>query len=142
MKHFLLAGLLLASCSKSGPPDLQIADPWARETVAGQTSTAAYMKISNRGSGDDRLVGVAAAAPAKAMLHATESSDGVSRMREMGSGLAIPAGTSVELKPGGSHIMITGLAAPLAEGSTLDLRLKFEKSGERAVAVQVASAVR
>lgn len=142
MKHFLLAAFLLASCSKSGPPDLQIADAWARETVAGQTSTTAYMTISNHGRGDDRLVGVAAPEPAKAMLHATETSGGVSRMREMGSGLAIPAGTSVELKPGGSHIMITGLAAPLPEGSTLDLRLQFEKSGEHAVAVQVASAVR
>ena len=142
MKRILWAALLLASCSNSGTPDLQIADTWARETVAGQTSTAAYMTIRNAGSGDDRLTGVALSPPAKATLHASDSSGGVSRMRETESGLAIPARTSVELKPGGSHIMITGLTAPLPEGAQLDLRLKFEKSGERHVVVPIAAAVR
>ena len=142
MKHILWAALLIASCSKAGDPDIQIADAWARETVAGQTSTAAYMTIRNDGSGDDRFVGVTAPAPANAMLHASESSGGISRMREMSSGLAIPAKTSVELKPGGSHVMITGLAAPLPEGAKLDLRLNFEKSGERQVVVPVTAAVR
>ena len=142
MKHLLGAALLLASCSKAGDPDIQIADAWARETVAGQTSTAAYMTIRNAGSGDDRLIAVTAPAPANAMLHASESSGGISRMREMGSGLAIPAKSSVELKPGGSHVMITGLAAALPEGAQLDLRLNFEKSGERRVAVPVSTAVR
>ena len=140
MKHILWAALLLASCSKAGDPDIQIADAWARVTVSAET--AAYMTIRNAGSGDDRLVGVTAPAPAKAMLHASESVGGISRMRKMGSGLAIPAGTSVELKPGGSHIMITGLAAPLPKGAQLDLRLKFERSGERQLVVPVASAVR
>ena len=142
MKRILWAALLLTSCSKAGDPDIQIADAWARETVAGQTFAAAYMTIRNGGSGDDRLVGVAVPAPAKAMLHASESSGGVSRMRAMTSGLAIPARTSVELKPGGSHVMITGLSAPLPEGATLNLRLKFEKSGVRRVVVPVAAAVR
>ena len=143
MKHILWAALLLlASCSEAGDPDIQIADAWARETVAGQTSTAAYMTIRNGGAGDDHLVGVTAPAPAKAMLHASESSGGVSRMRAMTSGLAIPAKTSVELKPGGAHVMISGLAAQLPEGAKLDLRLNFEKSGERPVIVPVASAAR
>ena len=142
MKHILCAALLLASCNKAGDADIQIADAWARETVAGQTSTATYMTIRNAAAGDDRLVRVTAPAPAKAMLHASESSGGISRMREMSSGLTIPAKTSVELKPGGSHVMITGLAAPLPEGAQLDLRLKFEKSGEHRVVVPVASAVR
>ena len=142
MKRILWAALLLASCSDGGAPDLQIADAWARETVAEQPSTAAYMTIRNRGSEDDRLVGIVIPAPANAMLHASETSGGVLRMREMGSGLAIPAGTSVELKPGGSHIMITGLDAPLREGSSLDLRLKFEKSGESAVVIPVSKALR
>ena len=139
MKRILLAALLLASCSKSGTPDLQISDAWARETVAGQTATAAYMTIDNRGAGDDRLVGVGVAAPAKAMLHASESSGGVSRMREMGAGLALPAGTAVQLKPGGTHVMITGLGAPLSAGAVMKLRLQFEKSDARDVDVPVGA---
>lgn len=139
MKRILLAALLLASCSKSGTPDLQISDAWARETVAGQTGTAAYMTIDNRGAGDDRLVSVEATAPAKAMLHASESSDGISRMREMGSGLAVPAGTAVQLKPGGTHVMVTGLGGPLRAGAVMKLRLQFEKSGPRDVDVTVGA---
>ena len=139
MKRILLAALLLASCGKSGTPDLQVSDAWARETVAGQTATAAYMTIHNRGEGDDRLVSVEAAAPAKAMLHASESSDGVSRMREMGAGLALPAGATVQLKSGGTHVMITGLGAPLRPSDVMKLRLQFEKSGPRDVDVAVGA---
>lgn len=139
MKRILLAALLLASCSKSGTPDVQISDAWARETVAGQTATAAYMTIHNRGAGDDRLISVEAAAPAKAMLHASDSSDGVSRMREMGAGLAVPAGAAVQLKPGGTHVMITGLGAPLRASDVIKLRLQFEKSGARDVPVPVGA---
>jgi copper(I)-binding protein len=139
VKRILVAALLLASCTKIGTPDLQISDAWARETVAGQTATAAYMSIDNRGAGDDRLVGVEAAAPARAMLHSSESSGGVSRMREMSAGLALPAGTAVQLKPGGTHVMITGLDAPLGKSEVVKLRLLFEKSGARDVDVPVGA---
>ena len=139
MKRILLAALLLASCSKSGTPDIQISDAWARETVTGQTATAAYMTIDNRGAGDDRLIGVEATAPARAMLHVSESSGGISRMREMGAGLALPAGTAVQLKPAGTHVMITGLSGPLREGDVMMLRLRFEKSGPRDVDVHVGA---
>ena len=140
VKRLLLATLFLASCGQSGSPDLRIADAWARETVAGQASTAAYLTISNQGAADDRLVSIVAPEPTKAAVHATDSAGGISRMRELGSGLAVPAGATVELKPGGTHVMITGLGAPLSRGEILKLRLSFEKSGEKAVDVTVAPA--
>jgi copper(I)-binding protein len=140
VRRLLLATLFLASCGQSGSPDLRIADAWARETVAGQASTAAYLTISNQGTADDRLVSIVAPEPTKAAIHSTESSNGISRMRELGSGLAVPAGTSVELEPGGTHVMITQLGAPLRRGEILKLRLRFEKSGEKPVDVTVASA--
>lgn len=141
MKRALIpALLLLASCSKAGPPDVRISDGWARETVSGQTSTAAYMVLKNEGAGDDRLVSVSAPAPAMAMLHSSESSDAVARMRPMESGLAVPSGATIELKPGGTHVMVTGLRAPLNVGDTLKLTLRFEKSGERPVDVHVTPA--
>ena len=140
MKRILFAALLLASCSKSGPADIRITDAWARETVSGQTSTAAYMVLTNRGADDDRLVSVSAKAPAMAMLHSSESSNAVSRMRPMASGLSIPAGAKIELKPGGTHVMVTGLRAPLNVGDTVKLTLRFEKSGDRPVDVRVTPA--
>ena len=140
MKQYLLAALLLASCGKSGPPEIKVSDAWARETVAGQSATAAYMTIANDGAGDDRLVSVAAPAPAMAMLHSSENSGGIARMREMGTGVAIPAGGRIELKPGGSHVMVTGLGAPLKAGQSLKLTLRFEKSGDRPIDVRATSA--
>ena len=141
MKPLIIAGLmLLASCSKSGPPDLQISDAWARETVAGQSGTAAYLTLRNVGRGDDRLIDVAASPPLTASIHSTTTSNGVSSMRPLPSGLAIPAGSTVELKPGGTHVMLMGLQAPLRSGETLKLTLRFEESGERPVEVRVASA--
>lgn len=140
MKRLALGLLLLASCSRGSDPDIQISNSWARETVAGQTMTAAYVSLANRGEGDDRLVGVSAPPPLTASVHATETSNGVSRMRPLQSGLAIPAGTTVELKPGGTHIMLMGLQAPLRAGDAVSLTLRFDKSGERPVEVRVAPA--
>lgn len=140
MKHLLLAALLLTSCSKGGAPDIQISNAWGRATVAGQTATAAYMTVVNKGSGDDRLVNVKADSPAMAMLHSSESSDGVARMRAMDSGVAVPAGATIEFKPGGSHVMITGLSGPLHAGQKLKLNLQFEKSGARPFEVPIIPA--
>lgn len=140
MKRILLAALLLASCSKGGTPDIHISDAWARETVAGQTMAAAYMTIANKGAGDDRLVTVTAPSPTMAMLHSSASSGGVARMREMQAGVAIPAGGTIELKPGGSHAMVMGIGEPLKPGQSLKLTLRFEKSGDRPVDVRVTPA--
>jgi copper(I)-binding protein len=115
-------------------------DAWARETVADQSGTAAYATIANRGSGDDRLLSVSAVPPSAASLHETSTQGGISSMRPLENGLEIPAGSSVELKPGGAHVMISGLTGPLQEGDGLKLTLRFERSGDRAVDFRVASA--
>jgi copper(I)-binding protein len=142
VKTLLTASLLLlASCERNGSPDIQISDAWARETVAGQSGTAAYMTIANRGSSDDRVVGVSALPPVTASLHETSTSGGVSSMRPLEGGLEIPAGGTVVLKPGGAHVMISGLAAPLRRGETLKLTLRFERSGYKFVDFRVASAL-
>lgn len=141
MKALLIASLLLlASCGGGGTPDVQISDAWARETVAGQIGTAAYATIANRGSGDDRLLGVSAAPPITASLHETSTEGGVSSMRPLENGVAVPAGAAVVLKPGGAHVMISGLTAPLRDGDSLKLTLRFERSGDKVVDFKVAPA--
>lgn len=132
----LLASLLLAACSR-GAPDIAVSDVWARETRSGET--AAYVTIVNRGSVSDRLVAVAAPAPASASLHETRYEKGIARMRPV-DGVAIPAGASVALEPAGAHVMIVGLAGPLAAGESLPLTLRFERSGERRVTAEVRPA--
>lgn len=132
-----IAALLLASCSaESPPPAISIDSAWARTTAPGQTSTAVYLTIANSG-GSDRLVAVSSPA-GQASLHSTSMEGGVMRMRHLDA-LDIPAESSVELKPGATHVMIIGLGEALEEGRQLPLDLQFERSGERAVAAAVRS---
>ena len=98
------------------------------------------MTIVNRGDGDDRLVDVESGAAAEAMLHSSSSADGVARMRPIEGGLEIPARARVELKPGGTHIMLEGLNRSLRAGQTVDVELRFARSVRRPVAVRVVPA--
>jgi len=135
-----LLALLLAACgpAQGGAPDIELADAWARATAPGKSASAAYLTISNRGTADDALIGVTSSA-GSAQVHSTSMDGGIMRMREV-KRLAIPAGESVKLEPGGTHIMLARLSGPLAGGAKVELRLRFEKSGERTVAAAVRDA--
>ncbi|MFM2448447.1 MAG: hypothetical protein RIS44_897 [Pseudomonadota bacterium] len=114
---------------------IDIGHPWARPTAAGQKAGGGYLKLTNAG-GADRLVSVSSDVSDSVELH-TMSMDGtVMRMRQV-DGIDLPAGQTVELKPGGFHIMFIGLKAPLKEGSKFPVKLKFEKAGEVVVDVKV-----
>ncbi|HEY0630027.1 MAG TPA: copper chaperone PCu(A)C [Sphingomicrobium sp.] len=140
MKRALLASglFLLASCGQNGNPDIQPGNAWARPT-RGDSPAAVYVAINNKGSADDRLVGVFTDHAAMAMVHQTELVDGVARMRMAGE-INIPAGQRIEMVPGGTHIMLQGLRAPLKTGDSFNLVLKFRKSGDRTVMVDVTKA--
>jgi copper(I)-binding protein len=134
-----LAALLLVSCTpkKTEPPQISISGAWSRATVAGQASAAAYLTIVNRG-GDDKLLKVSTPI-GQATLHSTTMDNGVMRMRPLDM-LPVPAGSQVELKPGGMHIMIMGVKQPLVAESSFPLTLQFDRSGERGVTVAVRPA--
>jgi hypothetical protein len=136
----MLAALLFASCApkKSEPPRISISGAWSRATVAGQSTAAAYLTIANNGDGDDRLLQVSSPV-GQASLHSSSMDNGVMRMRPLAN-LDVPAHSAVELKPGGTHIMIMGVKQPLAAGSSFPLMLKFDRSGERTVTVAVRPA--
>lgn len=132
-----IAALLLLSCGQGdgAAPDIQLGDAWARATTAGKSATTAYLTIANRGAADDALVGVTSAS-GTAQVHSTSMEGGIMRMRAL-ERLPIPSGEAVNLAPGGTHVMLTGLKAPLAAGDRLELTLRFEKSGKRTVAASV-----
>ena len=139
LRHLLLpALLLLASCGESGEPDVQLGNAWARPT-RGDAPAAVYVAINNKGSADDRLVGAFSDHSAMAMIHQSELVNGVARMRMAGE-INIPAGSRIEMVPGGTHVMLEGLRAPLKTGDQFDLVLKFSKSGDRTVKVDVTKA--
>ena len=134
-----MALALFACSSPKAPAAIRVGDGWAREIAPGQTAAAIYLTIANKGAGSDRLTAVKFPL-GEASLHATSSADGIARMRPLSDGIEIAGGSSVELKPGGTHIMVTGLRQRPSPGETIPLTLVFERSGERPVAVRVVGA--
>ncbi len=124
----------LAHGYKLGPID--IGHPWARPTVPGQPSGGGYLKLANGGAAADRLLSASSDVAASVELHSMGMEGDVMRMRQV-DGIDLPAGQTVELKPGGLHIMFNGLKAPLKEGESFPVKLKFEKAGEVVVDVKV-----
>lgn len=117
---------------------LTLNDPWARASASGQTSGAAYVSIVNDGA-TDRIVSAAAPVANVIELHTHTVEGGVMRMRQVDA-IDVTGGTTTQLKPGGLHIMLIGLKAPLKDGDVFPLTLKFEKAGEVKLDVKVRMA--
>lgn len=127
-----LGGAAGSAAAQTG--QIAIDRAWARATPGNSKIGAAYVTI--RSPAADRLVAAATPVAQKADLHTVEMSGMVMKMRPV-AGIDIPAGTPVTLKPGGYHIMLTGLMRPLRAGETFPLTLTFEKAGARTVTVAV-----
>ena len=109
---------------------LELVHPNAPPTPPGVSSAAGYLVIVNSGDEDDRLLGGSAPFASGIELHRTTVEDDVARMRRLDDGLAIPAGSTVRLDPGETHIMFTGLAEALPDGERRPATLVFERAGE------------
>lgn len=114
---------------------IEVTDPWARPSIPNRPG-AAYLVIHNSGNVPDRLVGVRAEGAGAVELHRAEEKGGMMTMAPV-EAIEIPAGGTAQLAPGGFHIMLFDLAAPLAEGDTLTLTLEFEQAGEIGVEAEV-----
>lgn len=101
-------------------------------------TTAAYFTLENRSDRADRLVSVASPVARRAELHESRVENGVMRMRPV-EGIAVPAGGSVRLEPGGLHVMLMELSEPIAEGRRVPLTLTFESGATLAVDAEVRS---
>lgn len=121
---------------------LQIDHPWAKATVAGQPVAGAFMKIINTGNEPDRLTKVTSAVSDMIQIHEMKVEDGVMKMGEIPGGIEVAPGATVELKPGGLHIMFMGIRAPLKEGESVKGVLTFEKAGDVEVEFTVESAAK
>lgn len=101
---------------------------WARTTVGTARPGAAYVTIINTGKTDDALIGIKTTVARKVHIHRTVREGGIMRMVPV-ERLSIPAGGRAVLQPGGTHLMLMGLKAPLELGDTFDVTLIFEKAG-------------
>lgn len=107
---------------------LVIEGPWSRATPAGAKVAAGYLRVRNTGTEPDRLVGASLPLAGRTEVHEMATVDGTMRMRPV-EGLSIPPGGSVELKPGGLHLMFMDLSAGLKEGDDVRGTLVFERAG-------------
>jgi copper(I)-binding protein len=135
----LTLAAILSSVPAAHASDIVVSGAFARASASPLiTSGAIYLTIANPGPDGDRLLGASTPAAADASFHESLMADGVMKM-EMRDSIEVPAGGTVEFKPGGLHIMLMGLTAPLKEGARIDLTLRFEKAGQLTVLVPVAS---
>jgi periplasmic copper chaperone A len=118
---------------------LKIGHPWIRPTLPGQMTAGGYLSVINTGSAPERLLGASAGAAATVEVHEMRMEGDVMRMRELNS-LALPAGKRVTLAPGGLHLMLSGLKAPLTAGDEVTVKLRFERAGEVEVVFHVEHA--
>ncbi len=120
-------GAALAHDYKLGT--LEIGHPWTRATAPTAPAGGGYLKITNTGTTPDRLIAAKSPTADKVEVHEMKMEGNVMRMRELDKGLEIPPGATVELKPGGFHIMFMGLKAPFAKDAKVPATLVFEKAG-------------
>ena len=103
---------------------IEVSDPWCRATPNGARTAACYFTAES--STAERVTGVATPAASIAQLHEVAMTGGRAIMAEMPNGLPLPAGKSVELKPGAGHVMLIELTGPLIDGQTVELTLGFQ----------------
>lgn len=107
---------------------LRVEHPWARASIGPAKTGAAYLTVFNLGEEVDRLIAVETPAAKRAELHTHLVEDGIMKMRPV-EAIEVAPGEPAVLRPGGLHVMMMGLVAPLEEGTTFPLTLTFEKAG-------------
>jgi copper(I)-binding protein len=117
--------------------NIVIVGPWLRATPKGATVAGGYMTITNNGGEPDRLVGGTLEHAVRFEVHEMTMVDHVMKMRPLAQGLEIKPGATVELKPGGFHIMGIDLHAGYTQGDVVKGTLVFEKAGTVAVEYRV-----
>ncbi|MDD0811639.1 copper chaperone PCu(A)C [Curvibacter sp. RS43] len=115
-----LGAALLALSFTAGAQVVDVKSAWARASVPGQKATGAFMTLTAPAGAT--LVGVRSPAAGVAEVHEMKMDGDVMKMRAIPS-LALPAGQAVELKPGGYHVMLLDLKAPLAKDSQVPITL-------------------
>jgi copper(I)-binding protein len=131
----LAAGAASAHDYKAG--DLVIDHPWVRATPPGASTAGGYATITNHGTEQDRLTGGSATDVERVEVHQMTVENNVMKMRPLDAGLEIGPGETVELKPGGYHLMMIGPKEQITEGSKIEGTLVFEKAGTVDVSFKV-----
>ena len=132
--------LALSGARAFGDAELTVAHGWARPTPPGVSVGAGYLEIDG-GASADRLLGASSPRAARVEFHESTVEAGIARMREL-TAVPVAAGGRVAFAPGGLHLMLLGLVAPLVAGDRVPLMLNFEHAGARAMVLGVGEDAR
>ncbi len=127
-----------AAAGEAMKGDIHVDQPWARASIGAAKAGAAYMTLANHGSEADRLLAVETDVARRSELHTHLMEDGVMKMRQV-EAIEVDPGTPTVLEPGGLHVMLMGLEAPLEQGKSFPLRLIFERAGAIEVTVEIGA---
>jgi copper(I)-binding protein len=119
--------------------DLVISAAWSRASTGMKRPGAAFLRITNTGSANDRLIAAHTPAAKRAELHYHTMDNGVMKMRQV-KAMDVSAGDVTMLEPGNFHIMLFELKFMLKEGDMFPVSLTFEKAGNATIMVHVAKA--
>jgi copper(I)-binding protein len=136
----LITLALPASAQQYQLDSLVISHPWSRATAAGMPMGVAYLSITNNGKDADVLIAASTPAAARVEMHQTTITDGIARMRPLGE-LVIEPGSTVKIEPGGIHLMLVDLKAPLEAGKPVPLELTFRRAGRITLRLAVSGFV-
>jgi copper(I)-binding protein len=128
-----LCGSAMAQNASVG--SIKVENAYTRATAPGQQVAGGFFKIENKGAAD-QLVSASSPVAGEVQLHEMAMDGNVMKMRQV-KDIPVPANGSVELKPGGLHLMFMNIKAPLAAGETVPVKLKFAKAGEVEVKMPV-----
>jgi copper(I)-binding protein len=109
---------------------LLIKAPWMRATPKGAKVAGGYLLVTNSGNAPDRLLTVESDIATTVDVHQMTMVNGVMNMRPVEQPLEIAPGATLELKPGGYHVMFSGLKGGVKEGDKVKATLAFEKAGK------------
>lgn len=119
-KYFSLAAITMLTLQA----EVLLVDPYAKATPPNAKNSAAFMKIENKSNSDIELLAASSNISKVTEIHTHIEENGMKKMIQIPS-IKIPANSSVELKPGGLHIMFLGIQNQINENSNIDLNLTF-----------------
>ena len=133
------AALFGATLMTTAHAQVTVADPWVRATVPQQKATGMFARVTAAKGG--KVVAASSPVADVVEIHEMAMDQNVMRMRSIAA-LDLPAGQSVELKPGGFHVMLMGLKQQVKEGDTVPVTLVVEGPDGKRENVEVKAAAR
>jgi copper(I)-binding protein len=129
----VLAGTANVLAAETGGPwklgDIVVEQAWARLVPGSARTGAVYLTVHNKSGQDDLLLAVDSPVAESTAVHETIVENDVARMEPLPAGVNLPSHGEVVMRPGGMHIMMTGVSSDIRVGSLMPVKMVFRDAG-------------